>query len=159
MPDPLIDRPHMPGYGVSESNEGALSWDWAVERLNECRNYLISTTRPDGRPHVMPVWGVWVHDQVVFSTAITSVKSKNLLRDPNVVITLDHDDETLIVEGEARLAKFAEIPDFVRAYKDKYEYSYDEKMEPVWAVRPRVAFGFIGDDSFTKTSTRWRFEL
>jgi len=55
--------------------------------------------------------------------------------------------------------KFEEVPNFVDAYKSKYDYEFDEKMEPVWAVRPRVAFGFIEDDSFAKTSTRWRWEL
>ncbi|MEX2392940.1 MAG: pyridoxamine 5'-phosphate oxidase family protein [Actinomycetota bacterium] len=159
MPEPLIDRPHMPGYGVSSSNEGALPWDWAEERLRKCRNYFVATTRPDARPHLMPVWGAWVHDQFVFSTAITSVKSKNLLQDPSITITIDDGHESVIVEGEARLVKFAEVPDFVDAYKDKYDYQLEDKMEPVWAVRPRVAFGFIEDDSFTKTSTRWRFEL
>jgi hypothetical protein len=31
-----------------------------VDRLTVARTYWISTTRPDGRPHAIPVWGVWV---------------------------------------------------------------------------------------------------
>jgi hypothetical protein len=56
---PKASRPHMPGYGIvpADSGDGLLEWAWAVERLNRSRNYWIATARPDGRPHVAPVWG------------------------------------------------------------------------------------------------------
>ena len=60
--EPRRRRPPFEGYGLSESEEGMLSWGWAVERLVAARNYWVSTTRPDGRPHAMPVWGVWLDD-------------------------------------------------------------------------------------------------
>jgi hypothetical protein len=56
---PKASRPYMPGYGIldAKSGSGLLPWSVAVERLTEARNYWIATTRPDGRPHAMPVWG------------------------------------------------------------------------------------------------------
>ena len=30
--------------------------------MSKAHNYWVSTTRPDGRPHVMPVWGVWIEE-------------------------------------------------------------------------------------------------
>jgi hypothetical protein len=57
-PKPTASRPRFPGYGIAEEPAGMVSWRWAIERLADSRNYWISTTRRDGRPHAMPVWGV-----------------------------------------------------------------------------------------------------
>jgi hypothetical protein len=154
---PLTGRPEMPGYGVPDSNEDALPWSWAEERLVNCRNYFVATTRPDGRPHVMPVWGNWIHDMFVFSTAITSVKSKNLLANPNCVVTIEDGHESVIVEGVAKIVEMADVPDFIAAYKDKYGYELDPDKK--WAIEPKVAFAFIEDDTFSKTATRWRWSV
>ena len=60
-PEPTVERPTMPdGYGVPDTLEGALPWSWAVERLASARNMWFSTTRPDGRPHAVPAWGMWL---------------------------------------------------------------------------------------------------
>jgi pyridoxamine 5'-phosphate oxidase-like protein len=65
--EPQQIRPVMPaGYGVPESDEGILDWSWAVERLETARNYWFSTTRKDGRPHVMPAWAVWLDGELYF---------------------------------------------------------------------------------------------
>ena len=47
----------MSGYGVEEGGE-LLPWAWALERLTRSHDYWVATSRPDGRPHVMPVWAV-----------------------------------------------------------------------------------------------------
>jgi hypothetical protein len=148
----------MPGYGVPDSNDGALPWSWAEERIAECRNYFVATTRPDGRPHVMPVWGAWTDGEFVFSTAISSVKATNLKTNPNVVVTIEHEMKNAVVlEGEARLVQLDEVPGFVEVYRKKYDYTIDEG--PVWAVKPKAVFGFVEDDSFGETATKWRWEL
>ena len=72
--EPQADRPNMPEYGLAEAEAGLglLPWTWALERLQPARNYWLATTRPDGRPHVMPVWGVWVENRFYFSTGSQS---------------------------------------------------------------------------------------
>ena len=59
--EPSTSRPHMPGYGIAGPREGSglLPWSWAVQRLTASHDYWLATVCPDGRPHVMPVWGVW----------------------------------------------------------------------------------------------------
>ena len=42
------------GYGVPEGPEGLLGWEEVDARLAEARVYWMATTRPDGRPHVVP---------------------------------------------------------------------------------------------------------
>jgi hypothetical protein len=45
-----------------------------------------------------------------------------------------------------------------KGYKAKYDWDVDRSMGPIYAVRPRVAFGLIEhDELFTKTATRWSF--
>ena len=64
MSEPEASRPHMPGYGIldAEAGAGLLPWSWAAERISKSHNYWLATTRLDGRPHVMPVWGIWLDD-------------------------------------------------------------------------------------------------
>jgi hypothetical protein len=37
----------------------------------------VATVRPDGRPHVMPVWAVWDQGLLWFSSSLGSRKSHN----------------------------------------------------------------------------------
>ena len=55
-------------YGAPAPPGELLLWSWAEQRLVDARNYWIATTRPDGRPHCRPVWGVWLPDGFWFST-------------------------------------------------------------------------------------------
>ena len=47
-------------YGVPEGEEDMLPWSHVEERMLGPRNYWVATVRPDGRPHAVPVWGVWL---------------------------------------------------------------------------------------------------
>ena len=69
MAEPTASRPYMPGYGLLDATlgTGLLPWSWAVERLTRSHDYWVATVRPDGRPHVMPVWGIWMDDALWFS--------------------------------------------------------------------------------------------
>src|SRR5213078_895996 len=77
MRQPRASRPHMHGYGIldADSGKGLLPWTWATERLAKARNYWVSTSRPDGNPHLMPVWGIWLDDAFCFSTGTKSRKA------------------------------------------------------------------------------------
>lgn len=132
-----------------------MPWSWARERLERCRNYFVATTRPDGRPHVMPVWGLWRDGRFCFSTAFTSVKSRNLESNARCVVTIEDGHESVVVEGTASLTPLEEVPGFREAYDEKYGETIDEG--PIWTVAPTAAFGFVEDDSFSETATRWEF--
>src|SRR5208283_1645391 len=99
---PKASRPLMKGYGVPKSLKGALPWEWARQRLVESHNHFIVSVRPNGAPHLMPVWGVWREEAFYFSTAETSRKARNLKRNPNCVVSTEKAEEAVIVEGVAR---------------------------------------------------------
>ena len=57
------------------------------------RTGKLATVRSDGRPHVAPIWFTFDENgDVVFMTWHTSLKARNMRRDPRVSICVD--DET-----------------------------------------------------------------
>jgi len=156
--NPTADRPHMPGYGVPASRKGILSWKWAGQRLVRSHNYWFCTTRPDGSPHVMPIWGVWVNGIFCFSTGRESRKARNLAVNPRCVICNEISKEAVIVEGRAEeLTDPHRIKEFGRSYARKYKpWKLDPKLGPIFIVRPNVAFGMY-EKKFANAATRWKF--
>jgi len=142
-----------------------LPWSWAEERLAAARNYWIATTRPDGRPHARPVWGVWLNDAFYFSTG--SRAAENLEHNREITVHLESGSETVILEGTAETVADVSLVELVIAsYNEKYRWDADphDMPGPLYAVRTRVAFGWVSDDTgrdrgaaFHGTATRWRF--
>lgn len=159
--DPKASRPYMPGYGILDANagRGLLPWSWASERLSNSHNYWVATTRPDGSPHVMLVWGLWLDGTFYFGTGRHSRKARNLAANPRCVVCTERAEEAVILEGVAE-----EVTDpslrrqFVEVYEAKYNWdlsAYDK--EPVYAIRPHAAFALI-EKEFIGSATRWLFD-
>ena len=99
-------RPNMPRYGVTpDVVDGMLAWDWIDGQLDRARNYWVCSVCADGRPHSVPVWGVWVEGDLYFGGDRQSVKARNIARDNRVALHLDSGDETVIIEGRVEEAK------------------------------------------------------
>ncbi len=100
---PVADRPHMPEYGIlpPEEGRGLLPWRWAAERLAASHNDWLATTCPDGRAHLIAVWGASADGRLCFSTARSCVKARNLRRDPRCVVSTESGAEAVIAEGSA----------------------------------------------------------
>ncbi|MGH2627749.1 MAG: pyridoxamine 5'-phosphate oxidase family protein [Anaerolineales bacterium] len=157
---PTADRPHMPDYGIlpSDQGRGLLPWSWAAERLAAAHNYWFATTRPDGRPHLMAVWGVWLQDRFCFSTAGSSVKARNLRHNPRCAVSTESGAEAVIVEGTAEAVGHGPLRARIEsAYVAKYGEGFPDDSD-FMVVRPRVVFAFIetGED-FVGAATRWTF--
>lgn len=102
MTEPTIDRPQMPeGYGVPESADGLIQWSAVEERLAGATQYWMATTRPDGRPHVVPRWGAWLDGSLWYDGSPDTVHVQNLLANPACVLHLEDGWEAVIVEGTA----------------------------------------------------------
>ena len=120
-PKPVASRPHMDGYGVPQSADGMLPWEWAQERLGKSHNYWLTTVRPDGTPHTMVVWGIWLAGTWYFSTGATTRKARNLEQNQNCVVCNENAEEAVIVEGVARKLDDDKIPQQAFLdYKAKY---------------------------------------
>jgi PPOX class probable F420-dependent enzyme len=160
--EPEATRPSMPPqYGIQAPTEGkgVLPWSWATERLAQTRGYWLATTRPDGRPHLAVVWGIWAHDQFYFATNAASRKGRNLAANPHCVVCPEQTAEAVIVEGVAEaVTDPAGIRRFAETYAAKYGEEIDTGLFPVYRVQPVVAFATLSDaEEFPVTATRWRF--
>ena len=159
---PTARRPLMPDYGVvgPEEGSGLLEWSWAVERLTASHDYWLATVRPDGRPHVTPVWGVWQDEALWFSAGGEARKTRNLRANPHAAMTTDDPLDPVVVEGVvARVEDGPTIASFTGWVNDKYETDYGVdfftsnvclRLDPTWA------FGLLAAD-FTGSPTAWTF--
>jgi general stress protein 26 len=95
----------MPGYGLLGPDEGTglIPWPWAEQRLASSRNYWVVSLWPDGRPHAMPVWGLWHERAFWFSSSKGSRKARNLGADPRCVVTTEDAADPVVMEGSAEL--------------------------------------------------------
>ena len=165
MSEPRARRPHWPDslQNQSEETKGLQTWLWALKRLERSHNYWISTTRPDGRPHLMVVWGIWIEQSFWFCTGARTRKSKNLATQSHCVIATEDADEAVILEGQSKhVTGEIQIHGFVAAYNKKYggdvEALLRNQSSLVFRVQPSKAFGFDEHaDNFVESATRWDF--
>ena len=151
------DRPAMPAsYGLKSLESGGLmSWGYVEKRLTESKSYWVSTTKPDGRPHAMPVWGLWLLGRFYFGTDPTSRKGRNLAANPAIIVHLESGDDVVIVEGVAENVGDELLRTQLRA---AYQAKYDVDAAPDYGVRPQVILAWLEAD-FPGTATRFRFEI
>jgi hypothetical protein len=160
MPDPEEPRGarlEMPrGYEVASGDE-LLPWAWAVERLERAENYWLATTRPDGRPHVTPVWGVWVDGALYFDGIPTARWARNLAANPALAAHLESGDAVVVIEGTAEdLVTEADLgASIVAAWQAKYGRLLPRPATSgILRLRPRAARAW---SRFPDDATRWRF--
>ncbi len=82
--------------------------------LGRARTATLATVRADGRPHVAPVWFDLDGDTLVFTTGESTVKGRNMRRDPRVSLCIDEEHPPfhfVVIEGSAELT--AEAPDLI----------------------------------------------
>jgi PPOX class probable F420-dependent enzyme len=154
-------RPLMPGYGIEEGEDGLLEWPDVLGRLRESRNYWLASTRPDGRPHVMPVWGVWLDDAVWFSSSVRSRKIRNLSERPACTVTTENAAHPVVLDGTAAVVT---DPGAIRAFLDATNAKYaagleidflDPQTNATVRIEPREVFA-LEEERFTQSPTRWR---
>lgn len=90
------------GYGVPENTDGLLDWADVEARLVAARQYWLATTRPDGRPHVVPRWGVWVDGRFWYDGAPTTVHVRNLAGNPACTLHLEDGWKAVVIDGTSR---------------------------------------------------------
>ena len=161
--EPARERPTSPpaSYGVPESGGELVEWSHVVERLAGATAYWLATVTPAGRPHVVPIWGVLVHDDLYLETgAPETVKNRNLAANDEVAVHLDDPDDVVIVRGRAVAVSPPPAlgAGLAAAFRAKYP-GYDPSPDS-WAhgglvrIDPRTVLAWRD----MPTATRWRPE-
>lgn len=168
MAEPVAQMPHMPEYGVRPGTWEPLPWSWAAERLLACRNFWVVTASAGGRPHALPVWGVWDDDEhrFFFSSAPHARRIRNLAANRQVVVAVDSTVEVVSVEGRAALVTDDDRRrTWARRYLDKYLSLAPDLTEEfvlggavVEVVPEKVLSVIERADEFATRPTRWVFD-
>jgi uncharacterized pyridoxamine 5'-phosphate oxidase family protein len=158
----------------SSPNAAPTGWPRASQELRDAQVYWLATVRPDGRPHVTPLLGVFRDGALYFCTGPTERKAQNLAHNRRCSLTTGCntlDGLDLVVEGEA-----ATVSDEVerRSVADTFEAKYGAHFTApdgtwfglgdairggvdvlVYRVAPSTAFAFGKGEPFSQT--RFRF--
>ncbi|WP_046770112.1 pyridoxamine 5'-phosphate oxidase family protein [Jiangella alkaliphila] len=148
-------------------------WADAVAALAAADTYWLSTVRPDGRPHVVPILGVVVDGGFHFAAWPGSVAGRNLAADPRCVVAVTAGGIDIAVEGLAAPVRDEPVLQAVAArYLDQYDWPVDIRdgvfhaegaptAGPgpfnVYALTPSTGFGYGSGADDDYNPTRWRF--
>jgi nitroimidazol reductase NimA-like FMN-containing flavoprotein (pyridoxamine 5'-phosphate oxidase superfamily) len=122
MVEPKVTRPRFPP-GYVDHPSGHVAWSWVEARLVEAAHYWLCTVRPDGRPHAIPRWAVWVDGSIYFDGSPETRHARNLAGNPQVVVHLESGEQAVMLEGQARAVPQPEAGLAARvaaAYRVKY---------------------------------------
>jgi hypothetical protein len=156
----------------SSPNATPTEWSQARDELAGAELYWLSTVRPDGRPHVTPLLGIWLEGALYFCTGATERKARNLSANRHCVLTTGQstlDGLDLVIEGTAvSVGDRAELGRVADTYESKYGAHFGpggtwsdlgdairRADVVVYRVAPTIGFGFGKGEIFSET--RWSF--
>lgn len=134
---------------LREGGQGNLPWSGAPQdrvaeppegagrRLSQAQNLWIATVRPDGSPHLVPVWFVWHEGFFYICTAPGSVKAKNLEHGERLVVALEDGTSPLICEGAGAAVPGPWPEGVIAAFERKYDWSIRGEAEYSRLIRVR----------------------
>lgn len=162
--EPRADRAHFPP-GYIETPGAILPWSHAHERLAEANIYWIASMRPNGRPHLSPIWGVWLDNRLYFDGSGQSRRSRNIAANPQIAVHVERGNagkDVVILEGEAHehRPEAALAERLAATYATKYAVDGYAPSANQWdnggltRVQPRLVLAWTD----MNTATRWHFD-
>lgn len=148
------DRPYILDYGIEESENGLLDWEFVQNEMKDAKNYWLSTTRSNNRPHAIPIWGSWINDTFYFGGGSETLNWRNLAENPYIVVHSESGTKVVIIEGEVSIEKDNNI---IKEIKKDYMRKYHlDHPPPFCRVKKTKVFCWDMID-FAGTPTRWTF--
>ena len=159
MSGPRVEKPTIPpDYGNPTER---LTWEEVEERLKTAPVYWLASTRPDGRPHVIPRDGVWIDGALYYGGSPQTVHYKNISKNPQVVAHVGDGMEAFMVEGVVETEMPSEEKARLIADKSFEKYPQYGEMDPsmymggVSRLRPRRVLAW---KTLFKDATRFVFD-
>jgi nitroimidazol reductase NimA-like FMN-containing flavoprotein (pyridoxamine 5'-phosphate oxidase superfamily) len=116
-----------------------------LHRLRDERNIWLATVRPNGAPHLIPIWFVWHDEKIYICTGANSVKIRNLKANLHVALSLEDGSTPIMLEGTTRLLAREATPDaIVVLFQSKYNWNIltDDEYTVVIEVMPTKRRGW-----------------
>ena len=126
MTSPKVTRPTFP-KGYVDKPASFLTWEWVETQLTESKHYWLCSVRPNGKPHVVPRWCVYVDGKIYYDGSPETRHARNIEENPHIAVHLESGSEAIILEG---IAKAAGKPSpelgkkLSKAYKKYKEFGY-----------------------------------
>jgi hypothetical protein len=149
------------GYMQADKEHRLLDWSHIDRRMTEAKNYWVATVRPNGHPHVSPVWGFWEAGTLYFDGSPETRRMKNIAANPHVAIHLEDGTQVVIVEGVVR-EYGRPTPEFgahlAAGYKAKYpDFGYEPAPDTwdeggLYVLEPTLVLAWT---EFGVDMTRW----
>lgn len=101
-----------------------------LPRLAEEKNVWLCTVRPDGSAHVTPVWFVYQDSRWWIGSDDSSVKVRNIRKEPRVSLALEDGRFPVVAEGDASLTREGFPHQVVAAFERKYGWDVSAPARP-----------------------------
>jgi hypothetical protein len=161
------------------SEESEIPWSRALDQLDKLEprggargpTCWLTTVRPDGRPHVAGVVGLWADDSLYFVSGPKTRKARNLAADPRCSFAISLPDLDLVLDGTAtRVSDAQTLVRVAQSFADRgwpLEVEGEVVTAPFWAptappppwhlhvFTPMTALGVA--TASAAGATRWRF--
>lgn len=103
-------------------------------RLGRESTIFLATVRGDGRPHLVPVWFVWLAEKLYFATCAHSQKYTNLRGNQRVALSLPDTEQVIIFEGEAHACNRSLTAALADYFFDKYDWDFRTDDSCEWRL-------------------------
>ena len=134
----------------------------ALEHPGPRDTWFLATTRPDGRPHIAGVGGVWDDGKIYVVSGPDTLKSRNMSANPSVAISVSLNGFDIVFEGDtSRVTDQSALEHIAGLYAAggwparvengafTYDYSAPSAGPPPWYVyeiEPKRAVALLGDE-------------
>jgi len=124
MQMPKISRPKLP-KGYADNPASFVDWEWVAEQLTESKNYWLCSVRPNGRPHVVPRWGVFIDNKFFYDGSPETRHARNIMENSQVSLHLESGDQAVMLEGISQPAE-KPTPEFAKQLAEAIGNKYGE---------------------------------
>jgi hypothetical protein len=148
-----LDLP--PEYGtVTEIRQ----WSAVREELEQARYYWLATVRPDGRPHAVPLDGIWMDDVWYYGGSDQAVHYRNVAERPEAVMHVGDGLQAIIVEGEVRPARPSKALARRLATASRAKYGYAPPVSSYAGALGLFPRRVLAWTALPRDATRFRFD-
>ena len=94
----------------------------------------LATVRHNGRPHLVPVWFIWLEGKIYIATGSDTQNYNNMYHNQTVALSLPDTDSVIIIEGEAHVADRQTVDVLADYFYHKYEWDFRYDETAVWRL-------------------------
>ena len=109
-------------------------WRAIEARLGREMAIWLATVRGDGRPHLVPVWFIWLDEKIYLATGSETQKYANMYHNQSIALSLPDSASVVIIEGEAHVADRNTVDRLADYFYHKYEWDFRYDETAVWRL-------------------------